>query len=86
MELNPRGEISDLVNTNCDPVLLVKISVLGLLLTVAAMNKLRLVPAMRCGNYSAMVHLRHSINAEWVLDLSIVLVRAVRTRVTFSTV
>lgn len=81
-----RGEISDLVNTNCDLVLLVKISVLGLLLTVAAMNKLRLVSAMRCGNYSAMVHLRHSINAEWVLDLSIVLVRAVRTRVTFSTV
>lgn len=86
MELNPRGEISDLVNTNCDPVLLVKISVLGLLLTVAAMNKLRLAPAMRCGNYSALVHLRHSINAEWVLDLSIVPVRAVRTRVTISTV
>ena len=81
MELNPRGEISDLVNTNCDLVSLVKISVLGLLLTVAAMNKLRLVPAMRCGNYSAMVHLRHSINAEWVLVYFFFLVTAVLTTV-----
>lgn len=81
MAWNLLGEISALVHTNYGLVLLAKISALGVLLAVAAMNKFRLVPAIRRGERSATVQLCRSINVEWVLVYFIVLVTAVLTTV-----
>lgn len=79
MAWNLLGKISAIVETNYGLTLIVKISALAFLLAAAAVNKFRLVPAIRRGERSAMMHLRRSINVEWVLVCFIFLVTAVLT-------
>ena len=81
MAWNLLGGFAALIDTNYGLILLAKISALALLLTAAAMNKIRFVPAMRRGEHSAAIQLRKSINAEWVLFCVILLVTAILTTI-----
>ena len=81
MAWNLLGGIAALFDTNYGLILLAKISALALLLTAAAMNKTRFVPAMQRGEHSAAIQLRKSINAEWVLFCIILLVTAILTTI-----
>ena len=81
MAWNLLGGFAALVDTSYGLILLAKISALALLLTAAAMNKIRFVPAMRRGEHSAAIQLRKSISAEWVLFCIILLVTAILTTI-----
>ncbi len=62
--------------------LIAKITVVGALLTLAAVNKLRLVPAIQRGELSAAIHLRRSIAWEMLTVLVILTITAVLTTIT----
>jgi putative copper export protein len=63
-------------------IVAIKLLLVAGLLSLAAVNKLRLTPALLRGDSSALLRLRTSITAELVLAGLIVLVTAVFTTVT----
>ncbi len=82
MVWNLLDEFSALINTNYGLTLLGKIAAVALLLSVAAFNKLRYIPAMRAGVSEASVSLRRSISIEWTTVAIILMLTAVLTTVT----
>lgn len=73
------GKPGDLIATGYGLALLGKVFAFGVLLSAAAANKLRFVPAMRRGEFAAAAALRRSIAAEWIAILLILLATAVLT-------
>lgn len=75
------GSVPAMWQTSYGITLLVKIGVVGLLLTLAAMNKLRFVPALELSNRNAGQALARSIRFEWVCVTAILLATAILTSV-----
>jgi copper resistance protein D len=73
------GSLAALIETEYGRALLVKTLLLGLLLVLAAANKLRFVPALRSGDPSAARHLSNSIQVEWVIISALLGTTAVLT-------
>ncbi|MDG1745247.1 MAG: CopD family protein, partial [Planktomarina sp.] len=65
--------------TDYGQALIVKTLLIGLLLGLAAANKLRFVPALRSGDGTGARHLAKSIYAEWVIIIAILGTTAVLT-------
>nr|WP_255569833.1 CopD family protein [Actibacterium sp. 188UL27-1] len=74
------GDLSALIATGYGQALLLKIALVGLLLTVAAMNKLRLVPHLRSGVTTGQP-LAHAITLEWITVAAILFVTAALTTI-----
>lgn len=75
------GDLRALVSTGYGLALLVKLALVGLILMLAAANKLRFVPAMRRGDDRAARHLARSIEIETMVILGVLAVTAVLTSV-----
>ena len=73
------GDLGHLAATPYGRLLLVKLGLVTLLLGFAALNKLRLVPALAAGERLASLRLRRSIRLEIALALLILTVTAVLT-------
>lgn len=68
-----------LVGTGYGQALIIKVLLVGVLLGLAAANKLRFIPALRIGDPAAAKHLAQSISAEWLVILAVLGVTAVLT-------
>lgn len=75
------GDLGALVSTGYGLVLLIKLVLVGMLLTLAAANKLRFVPAMQAGDSKAAQHLARSIELETAVILSVLAATAILTSV-----
>lgn len=75
------GSLSNLFTTSYGLVLFTKVVLVGVLLVLAAANKLRFVPAMQQGQQLAAQKLIKSIRLEWMVIMGILLVTAVLTSV-----
>ena len=75
------GSIGALLGTAYGQALLVKIALVGLLLTLAAMNKVRFVPGLIANDPQAGRRLARSIQLEWVCIAGILLATATFTSV-----
>jgi len=73
------GSFTALVETGYGQALIIKILLVGGLLALAAVNKLRFIPALRLGDPVAASHLSKSIYVEWLVILAILGVTAVLT-------
>ena len=73
------GSFDAIFATSYGLALLAKIAVVAVLLGLAAANKLRFVPAMLSGDYTAGQRLSRSIQLEWIAVLFILLVTAILT-------
>lgn len=73
------GSIPALVGTGYGQALIVKVLLVGLLLGLAAANKLRFIPALRSGDPAAADHLSKSISVEWLAILAVLGTTAVLT-------
>ncbi len=73
------GDIWLVFSTGYGQLLLGKIALVAVLLTLAALNKLRFVPAMHNGERAAAQHLGQAINIEWMVVLVILAATAVLT-------
>jgi putative copper resistance protein D len=76
------GDLEGLVSTAYGWTLLAKVAVVGLLLGLAALNKLRLVPAMERGDADAPARLRRSIAWEMAAVAAILVATATLTSIT----
>jgi len=75
------GSVSNLTSTSYGLTLLTKIGVVGLLLGLAAANKLRFVPGLKAGDPTAARHLSRSISVEWVAVFAILSATSILTSV-----
>lgn len=75
------GDLNALVFTSYGQVLLLKVLLVGLLLILAAANKLRFVPALRNQDAKAASHLARSIEVEAVIVLLVLAATAILTTV-----
>lgn len=75
------GSLNAMVHTTYGLALLSKFAVVAILLSLAAFNKLRLVPAMLNGDFNASQRLSRSIQLEWIAVSLILLVTAILTSV-----
>lgn len=75
------NSIENLFTTGYGQTLLIKIAMVSALLSLAAMNKLRFVPAIKNGNVNALKHFRYSIIGEIILVVSILSVSSILTNV-----
>ncbi len=75
------GDLWALVSTGYGQVLLFKLVLVGMVLTLAAANKLRFVPAMQAGDSKAAQHLVHSIEIETAVILVVLAATATLTSV-----
>ena len=73
------GSFSALISTGYGQALIIKVLLVGLLLGVAAANKLRFIPALRAGDPTAASHLSKSISIEWLIILAMLGTTAVLT-------
>lgn len=73
------GSIQAIFTSTYGQVLLVKITVVSILLALAALNKLRFVPALNQGNPTAAKHLRTSIKWEALAFAGIFIITAILT-------
>ncbi|MCK0097283.1 CopD family protein [Yoonia sp. F2084L] len=73
------GSFSALIGTRYGQALIVKVLLVGLLLGLAAANKLRFIPALRAGDPAAAGHLSKSISVEWLVILAVLGTTAVLT-------
>ena len=73
------GDIKALLETGYGLTLLAKIGTVACLLSAAAANKIRFVPAMRAGDPRGAVSLQRSIVVEWVAVCLILLATAALT-------
>ena len=75
------GDLQALVTTGYGQTLLIKLVLVGALLTLAAANKLRFIPAMQAGDDKAARHLARSIEIETAVILVVLAVTATLTSV-----
>jgi putative copper resistance protein D len=75
------GDLKDLTTTGYGQVLLIKIALVSVLLTFAAANKLRFVPALQAGDDKAARHLVRSIEIETAVLLMVLAATATLTSV-----
>ena len=73
------GSFTALVETGYGQALIIKILLVGGLLGLAAVNKLRFIPALRLGDPVAASHLSKSIYVEWLVIVAILGVSAALT-------
>jgi copper resistance protein D len=73
------GELWSLVSTGYGLMLLVKLGSVGVLLALAAANKLRFVPAMQAGDIQAAQRLARSVEVEAVVILVVLAATAALT-------
>ena len=73
------GSFSALIGTGYGKALIIKVLLVGLLLGLAAANKLRFIPALRSGDPAAAGHLSKSISVEWLVILVVLGMTAVLT-------
>ena len=73
------GSFTALIETGYGQALIIKVLLVGGLLALAAVNKLRFIPALRSGDPIAASHLSKSIYVEWLVILAILGVSAVLT-------
>ena len=73
------GDVETLVSTTYGWTLLAKLAAVGLLLSLAALNKLRLTPALRAGDAGAGARLARSIEWELAAVAAILLLTATLT-------
>jgi putative copper resistance protein D len=73
------GSFPALIGTGYGQALIVKVLLVGLLLGLAAANKLRFIPALRNGDPAAAGHLSKSISVEWLVILAVLGTTAVLT-------
>ena len=73
------GSFSALIGTGYGQALIIKVLLVGLLLGLAAANKLRFIPALRSGDPAAAGHLSKSISVEWLVILVVLGMTAVLT-------
>ena len=59
--------------------MIIKVLLVGLLLGLAAANKLRFIPALRTGDSAVANHLSKSISVEWIVILAVLGMTAVLT-------
>ncbi len=75
------GDVRALTTTGYGQTLLIKTALLGVVLTLAAANKLRFVPAMQAGDDKAARHLARSIEIETTVILMVLVATATLTSV-----
>lgn len=75
------GDVRALTTTGYGQTLLIKIALVGVVLTLAAANKLRFVPAMQAGDDKAARHLARSIEIETAVILMVLVATATLTSV-----
>ena len=73
------GSFSALFGKSYGQALIIKLLLVGLLLGLAAANKLRFIPALRAGDPAAAGHLSKSISVEWLVILAVLGTTAVLT-------
>ena len=73
------GSLPALLGTGYGQALIIKVLLVGLLLGLAAANKLRFIPALRAGDPAAASHLSKSISVEWLVILAVLGTTAVLT-------
>ena len=73
------GSVAALTETRYGQALIIKVLMLGLLLGLAAANKLRFVPALRLSDPTGASHLSKAISAEWLIILAVLGTTAVLT-------
>ena len=73
------GSLDALIGTGYGQALIIKVLLVGLLLGLAAANKLRFIPALRAGDSAAANHLSKSISVEWLVILAMLGTTAVLT-------
>lgn len=73
------GSLDALIGTGYGQALIIKVLLVGLLLGLAAANKLRFIPALRAGDSAAANHLSKSITVEWLVILAMLGTTAVLT-------
>lgn len=73
------GSFDAIIATSYGLALFAKIAVVAVLLSLAAANKMRFVPAMLSGDFTAGLRLSRSIQLEWIAVLLILLVTAILT-------
>ena len=73
------GSFSALIGTGYGQALIIKVLLVGLLLGLAAANKLRFIPALRSGDPTAAGNLAKSISVEWLVILVVLGMTAVLT-------
>ena len=73
------GSFTALVGTSYGQAMIIKVLLVGLLLGLAAANKLRFIPALRTGDPAAANHLSKSISVEWIVILAVLGMTAVLT-------
>nr|WP_254449150.1 CopD family protein [Ruegeria sp. HKCCA5491] len=76
------GSVTALFGTAYGLVLLVKVGIVSALFGIAALNKLKLVPALRAEQHDATIALRRSISMEMLAVVLILLTTATLTSVT----
>jgi putative copper resistance protein D len=75
------GSVSSMIGTSYGLMLLAKIGAVAVLLALAAINKVRLVPALRAGDPTIGPRLTRSISLEWLCVWVILLTTAIFTSV-----
>ncbi len=75
------GDVRALTTTGYGQTLLIKIALVGAVLTLAAANKLHFVPAMQAGDDKAARHLARSIEIETTVILMVLVATATLTSV-----
>ena len=73
------GSIAALTQTGYGQALIIKVLLVGVLLGLAAANKLRFIPKLSAGDSIAANHLAKSISVEWSVVLIVLAVTAVLT-------
>ena len=73
------GSFSALISTGYGQALIIKVLLVGLLLGLAAGNKLRFIPALRAGDTAAANDLSKIISIEWLVILAVLGTTAVLT-------
>ena len=73
------GSLNALINTGYGQALILKLTVVSLLLALAAANKLRFIPGLHKNNPNAAKNLIRSISAEYVAVFAILGITAVMT-------
>ena len=73
------GSFTALVDTSYGQAMIIKVLLVGLLLGLAAANKLRFIPALRTGDPAAANHLSKSISVEWIVILAVLGMNTVLT-------
>lgn len=73
------GSFAALIGTEYGQALIIKVLLVGLLLGLAAANKLRFIPAIRAGDPAAAGHLSKSISVEWLVVFAVLGTTAVLT-------